>query len=220
MKKIILLFSIFVTSALFSQEKGVTDRFLVDIFHDDWLHNSETLKTKWFSTGASWLYMYDSPFENSKFGFAIGAGISAHNVSHNSFISVVNDSTGTYSTIDTYHDSLNIKRHKLSTNYFDLPIELRFRSNPDKKGNQFKISIGARVGYRFNIHSKTKNDITKNKAYYFPHISKWRYGIHARVGYQRWALFGYYQVSSLFEEGTADITINPISFGISYSLLE
>ncbi|MBN4062242.1 outer membrane beta-barrel protein, partial [Bacteroidales bacterium AH-315-I05] len=163
MKKLLLFtFIVGFLTPVFSQDeethekRGVYDRILMDVYFENWLDTSYKLPGKWHSRGISGFYLYDIPFEkNSQFSSAIGLGASSHNVFLKDSIGSHPDSTSRYYTFLPIESNDNFKKYKFSTNYIDAALELRFRSKPDKFGNRIKFTLGARVGYLVNIHSKT-----------------------------------------------------------------
>jgi len=98
-----------------------------------------------------------------------------------------------------------IKKSQLITNYLELPLELRYNTNPDDPARSFKISIGGRIGFMYDSFSKAKykedgeSKKIKNKEDF--NLTKFRYGLTARIGVGNISLFGYYNLTPLFEEG-------------------
>jgi hypothetical protein len=113
----------------------------------------------------------------------------------------------------------NYRKSKLSANYIDLPLELRFRSSTiDRRA--IKIALGVKGGILFRAHTKNKYDFEgntfKEKWIHDLHVNRFRYGWTGRVGYGKMLFFGYYSLSNLFREGAAP-EMAPIMFGISLS---
>jgi hypothetical protein len=223
-------FNLLLITQLFSQDlperpakAEVKDKVIFNFFHDNWLMDQDSVKVKWFSRGVGFTYFYDAQIGSSPFSLAAGLGFSTHNVFNNSRITqVVNPDTNitdSYSQFNLYAESDNVKRHKLSTNYVDLPVEIRFRSKPDKNGNSWRFSLGGRAGYLLDVHNKTKVGDDKYKDFIFPNVNKWRFGGHLKFGYQRWGVFGYYAFNNLFEKDRG-VEVKPLSIGFTYVLLE
>ena len=107
---------------------------------------------------------------------------------------------------------------KISLNYVDVPLELRFRTAEDNREHRWKLGVGAKVGYLLNIHEKTINgNGRKSKLYYYPHAAKFRYGPTLRVGYGAVLLTGFYSFSTFFQEGKSVNAINAFSLGLTIS---
>jgi hypothetical protein len=98
-----------------------------------------------------------------------------------------------------------IKKSHLITNYIEIPLELRYSTNPDDPARSFKISVGGRIGYMYDSFSKIKykedGEVKKIKNKEDFNLNKIRYGLSARIGVGNISLFGYYNLSPLFEEG-------------------
>ena len=98
-----------------------------------------------------------------------------------------------------------VRKSQLVTNYFEIPVELCYRTRPDDPARSFKIAIGGRIGYLFDSFSKVKykedgqTKHLKDKQDY--ELSKIRYGLTARIGVGNVSLFGYYNLNPLFESG-------------------
>ncbi len=114
-----------------------------------------------------------------------------------------------------------IVKSMIVSNYIDLPLEFRFDSNPDDVPRSFNFAIGGRIGYL--IDSKTKivykaDDQTKTlKDKQDWELSKFRYGVHARMGVGSINLFFMYNLSPAFEEGKGPLgtAMNYFTTGIS-----
>jgi len=108
---------------------------------------------------------------------------------------------------------------KLAANYFDIPVELRFKSSNNDR-TAFRIAIGAKVGVLFNAHSKIKfiedGFVRKIKSRDDFGLNQFRYGIIGRIGFSYFNLFGYYSLSSLFKSGKGP-ELTPFMFGITLS---
>jgi hypothetical protein len=201
------------------------DRLTMTVSWNTWLNNSDsTLKIEAQSRGFDAHWMFDFLFkEESRFSLAPGLGIGTSNVFHNSSISL--DSTGTIFT--PYPDSVNVTKNKLATTYAEIPIELRFRSKPNKNNNSFKIGIGIKAGML--LAAKTKyvgdgspfgvaTDEAKIKTFRIPNVNRFRYGATFRVGYANFNLVAFYSLATLFETNLGP-TLNPFSIGFCFSLM-
>ena len=136
-----------------------------------------------------------------------------------------NDSAGTVFT--PIPDSITFTKNKLSTTYAEVPIEFRFRSTPNEKGNSVKIGVGIKGGLL--LSSKTKyrgdgavfgqqGDDAKIKTFKIPNILQFRYGPTFRLGYGNINLVAFYALSELFETNLGP-TLNHLSVGLALSLM-
>ncbi len=196
------------------QQAPSQDRFIVDVFHDNWLNKPDSIKTKWYSYGVAVSILYDYPIEKSNFSFAGGLDIACHNVHSNSILTNRYDSTiaGLYSGFTPL--ATKYKKNKFSTNYGDALAELRYRTRPNKKGYSWKFALGGRYGYLVNVHDFYKDASGKYKTFIFPNVTKQRYGAHFRAAYGRVGIFGFYSLTNLFEKKKG-LEIIPFSVGVS-----
>jgi hypothetical protein len=160
--------------------------------------------------------MYDIPLKNTNFSLAAGLGVSSTNIYLKKQII---DLTAVTSTPD-FKDTDTYKKFKLSMNYIEIPLEIRYRQVPENANKGFKVGVGLKVGNLVNVHTRSVQTINNSK-----HIEKeankslfntWRFAGTARVGYGNFALYGTYALTSVFKEtGTYDL--RPYSIGISIS---
>lgn len=218
------LFLLFFTSLLTSQAQKkfvFKDRVLVDVYHNNWLHHNPSLKTKWYSRGIAISYNHSFSIVKDKFAFSMGAGVSNHNFYTNSYFSNVvhpdtNITNRSYTKTTAYDESAKPKSNKLAVTYLDIPVELRFFGKKNEKGHQFKFFVGARAGYKYDIHSRMKNSTGKYKDFIYPNAEKWRYGMHFKVGYGRVFMYGFYSLNTVFQENYGE-SLRPVSLGLSYT---
>lgn len=153
-------------------------------------------------------YQYDFRILNSSFSFVPGIGLSLERFKFGNENTLAYDDTDPESIVmvppaDAGFSS--IKKSQLITNYIDVPLEIRYSTNPDDPARSFKISVGGRVGYLYDSFSKIKykedSEVKKMKNKENFNLTKFRYGLTARIGVGNLSLFGYYNLTPLFEEG-------------------
>ena len=202
---------------------------LINLNFDSWIGTPSTIRPKWFSSrGVDVAILYDYVIAKSNFSTALGVGFNSHNIHMEGFpIEYPIQSGGTYTLLDPdFFDGKEINVNKLSTNYIDIPFEVRFRSNPHKNGKRIAASIGFKLGWLVQSHTKTKTDSDlyyqginfrdKIKTYDIPNLTKFRYGVTARVGYANFYLNFFYSLTPLFIDGKGTEAV-PISIGIGVS---
>lgn len=217
--------------------EGSRDRVIAQFTFDNWFHQAklttgEDFETKWYSRGANIYIMYDFEFgDNSIFSFAPGIGYGHSSIFSNGIIG--QDSTGAvFESKSAKEQGVNgqpirdFKKNKIALNYLEVPIELRMRTNPDKKGNSFKVAIGFKGGWLFDAHSKKKYDVDrissngtitkKVKEQNFENLFNFRYGPTFRIGYSSINVIAYYGLSGIFEDGKGP-EVTPFSLGISFN---
>ncbi len=118
-------------------------------------------------------------------------------------------------TVGFLSEGVNYKKNKLFSSYLNLPVTLRFETNPKHPKKSFNLAIGGYAGYLIGAHTKTvKADKESNKVHDDFNLNKMHYGVTARIGYSWLDLFVTYSMTPLFNSGTApDLT--PVSAGIA-----
>ena len=103
-----------------------------------------------------------------------------------------------------------------STNFLEIPIELRFRTSPLHNGNRLKLSVGVKAGWDMQNHIKFEYGALKEKWYNVPNLDPFRFAYTARIGYGKFNLMGYYGINTLFKSGTGP-TMIPFGLGIAFT---
>lgn len=202
---------------------------LVNLNFDGWIGAPSTVNSKWFSSrGVDVALLYDYVIAKSVFSIAAGVGFNSHNIHTEGFPIEYALTTGeTYTKLDpSFFDEKKINVNKISTNFIDIPFEVRFRSRPHKNGKRIAASVGFKLGWLVQSHTKTKTDEdlfyqginfrSKIKTYDIPNLTKFRYGVTARVGYANFYLNFFYSLTPLFKTGMGTEAV-PISIGIGAS---
>lgn len=191
------------------------DRFIIDLTYNDWHGDRKAFSSPLSSIGVNVAFMFDLPLtQGNTFGLGIGLGYSHYK--NRSKIAFTRDLDLETTTIaDLAQDP---KKAKFAANYFEIPLELRFRT---KGFNHFKFMVGGKIGIKANSFSKTVEETngqritTKTKR--FPDANLLRYGITARIGIRNWAIYGAYYFSPLFKNEES-VQLYPFSLGVSVSL--
>jgi len=203
------------------------DRLIFELSYDYWANKPNDISLKWYNRGIGTFVMYDFALYDDNISVAPGVGISSNNYYHDAYISTDTSNNTVLLPIPSTTTSgrdVTYTRNKLSTTYVEIPVEIRFRTNPDKFNKQFKLALGIRAGYCLNAHSKYKGtdfisdgirDIFR-KELDLPNINQYRYGATVRIGYANFNLYGYYSLSTLFDTNKGP-GIQPFSVGISFN---
>lgn len=200
-------------------ERQRTDMFMVQYNYEGLLNFPDSIKLSPWSRGVGISLMYDHFLaESDNLSIGIGLAFFSHNYYTQSDIVATVDTAGNPISEFVPFGANIVNKHKIVRNYLDIPFEVRYRTNPNEKGHSWKIALGAKLGYRTNIYSKTiDTDDRKYKNFIYPHVSRSRYGLTGRIGYGKVSVNGYYSLSNLFFEGRgAEIT--PISIGVTLTL--
>jgi hypothetical protein len=190
------------------------DHFMIQLANNFWTGapDSVSSRVKGFSRSANVYVMYDKQFKNNpKFSIAGGVGVGTTNIYFSKMEAKIAASGNKLPFIRT-DTGFNYKKFKISTTYLEIPLEIRFISNPDMPNKAIKAAIGVKVGTLLNAHTKAKtlqnsagtklNGIAvKESAKTF--FNGTRISATARVGYGIYSLFGSYGVTNVFKDGVA-----------------
>lgn len=110
----------------------------------------------------------------------------------------------------------NPDKQVLGSHSVAIPLELRFRA---AKWKHLKLHLGGYAGYQFQTYNKIwtehNQQIFKDKN--LIDTNPLIFGVHARLGFRNFALFGDYRMSTLFESKES-MKVNFFSFGLSLSV--
>lgn len=206
MKKIFTLLLFVIALTGFSQEekkkKPIKKDYVMIDMHYSSLINAPKNVTFDFGYGLSFQMYYDYQFKVKQLSGALGVAYSNDHYYSNAYLSYKDSINGDYYQFYSYGDlDSNVKTNQYITNYLDIPLELRFRSLPNKNGHSWKASIGFKVGFRLGSHTKTITDNGRFQNYNYDALQRLRYGITARFGYGRVGIVGNYGLSTLFDKG-------------------
>ncbi|MGK7396192.1 MAG: outer membrane beta-barrel protein [Candidatus Cyclobacteriaceae bacterium M3_2C_046] len=180
------------------------------------------------SRGANIYYLYHLPIGNSNFSFHPGLGLGMANYNFKDSVTLVTDDQGQTDFVNIFNylenDQLNVIKSKLSVNYLDIPMELRFNLNKENPYRGFKMAVGGRIGILFDSHTKVKyeedGDAKKLKRKEKYDLNSLRYSVYGRIGIGGFSVFYYQNLSSLFQkdEGPFDQEVNSFMAGVSIAL--
>lgn len=236
MKKFFLLITVLIgmaASAQTSDTKKIKvpnrtkDHFMIQYGLDAWSGRPDSVRTGGFSRHFNMYIMFDKPFKtNPKMSVGIGVGLGSSNMFFNK-TNVDVKYLGTKLPF-TIADSINhFNKFKVTTMYLELPVELRYFSNPDNMNKSWKFAIGAKVGTLIKAYSKGKNYVNLNgqSLYGTSYIEKDQskkffngtsLALTGRVGYGIIGIQGSYNVLGVLRDG-AGATMNRFSIGLSIS---
>lgn len=171
----------------------------------------------WGSRTANIYYFYDKRIGDSKYSIhpGIGFGFERYKFNNDRTLGYVAGPDSPFDTLrmipvtDVTGSVSSIKKSMLITNYIDIPLELRFNSNPNDLARSFKVSLGFKFGVLYDSFTKLKyrqNGETKklkDKQNY--QLNPIRYGAFLRLGAGSISVYGYYSISPLFEKGKGPV---------------
>ena len=216
MKKIIiLLIATGLALPAMSQkiDRSTVRRFSLgtDLFTDILMNKPEGMDIRTINQGAGIFGMYNFPIGESDFSFAIGAGITCHNIYSDSRIEDFRADTIVFVRIP---DSIDYSRSKLGLTYLDFPMEFRLKTE-----QKFRMSVGFKVGVLIDAKTKFKGENEAGDKYIIKEkqvaqLEKWRYGPTIRIGYDWINVVGFFSLSQFFQENLGP-EYYPVSVGIT-----
>jgi hypothetical protein len=153
-------------------------------------------------------YQYDIRILKSRFSLVPGIGFSLERFKFKNngvlaYNSAASDSLQIVTALQAGVPGL--KKSQLITNYLDIPVEIRYSSNPDDPGRSFKLSAGARIGYMFDSFTKVKYKDDGEKKHLKDKqnfdLTRIRYGLFGKIGIGNFSVFTYYNMTPLFKTG-------------------
>lgn len=193
----------------------IKDRLTIELHNDLFLDTPEGMEVRPWSPGVNAYVMYDYNLIKNVVSFAWGYGFSSFNVHLNGNFERDTLTSSEFVRFEPFGDNYGWEKHKLSANFLEIPVEFRLRT---RGRTPFKISLGGKVGYLVNIHTKTIDDDGKRKLYQVPEINRWRYGLYGKIGLGRLSLSGFYSLSTFLNEGEG-VELIPLTIGLSIALL-
>ena len=194
--------------------------FLLELGVNNPVNSSASFNTGfWGSRTVNLYYQYDIRILKSRFSLVpgIGLGMDRYKFTNNYTLDY---ESGTNAVILTKSE-LSVKKSQLITNYLDVPVEVRYTSNPENPNRSLKLAFGFRGGMLISSFSKLKytedSETIKLKTRRNWNLNKFRYGVYGKIGTGNFSVFGYYNLSTLFKTGMGpdDYDINNVTFGIS-----
>lgn len=195
--------------------------FLIEIGVNRNLNSADTFNIGfWGSRSLNLYYQHDFkiPILKGKFSFHPGIGLAMERFKFKDLKTIGYDATGALQIINP---RAGTTKSQLIANYLDIPMELRFSTNPFDPNRSFKAAVGFRAGVLLNGQTKLKyendGDTIKEKNRQAWNLNNIRYGVYGRIGVGNVNLFGYYNLSTYFKEGEGiqGKDINVLTVGLS-----
>lgn len=193
-------------------EDRYDDKLILEFTHDMWIDAPQGVKQRNISLGFNVHFYSDYTFgRESNFSFAWGLGVGTDNVHSNAmlFQRELPDGSLTEQELVPFPANYEYRKNKLVTSFIELPLEFRFIA---KGRYAFRMAAGVRLGYLITDHQKIIDTDGKRKYYDFNDLTKWRYGLSARIGVGKIQVMGFYSLVPLIEG--QDHTI-PFSVGLA-----
>lgn len=204
-------------------KKPSRDHVMLHLSHDRWMNVSDSVHVGGFGRGVGLYLCYDFPIGTSNFSFAAGVGFSAHNIYFKDQRVIMNEGSEMvrFQTLDSFTNR-NYRNKKLTTAYFEAPLELRYFSNKNNRNRGLNVAIGAKIGYNGfgGAHYKERvaigDKMVTQKVGTRRYIQPWILSPTFRIGWGNFTGFVQYAVTPLFNTGQGP-EVRPFSVGLSIS---
>ena len=178
---------------------------------------------------------YQKPFKlfGDQSGFVIspGIGIATNKFSFKDDENLFRSSTlGAESSAlkevkSVYGTTIDLKTNNLAVNYLEVPVDLLYHVNKKDYSKSFRVSLGARVGYLYQAHTKISFDSPTTGAVKIKQsenygLEKIRYGLNFKAGSPGFYVWTTYYLNPLWQvdRGPFKTEANQISFGLAIGL--
>lgn len=204
-----------------------SDHLMIQYGGDAWTNRPDSVRTGGFSRHFNVYFMLDKPFKsNQKLSIAYGIGIGSSNI----FFDKVNVDVKSNSVrlpFSKADSSNHWDKFKVTTIYAEIPVELRYFSNPANPNKSWKAALGIKVGTLLKSYSKGKNLLTKTgqsiygTSYILKESDKRFFNSTmlagtARIGYGWITLDAGYQFNGVLKDGVGP-SMNKFSIGLTFS---
>lgn len=201
------------------------DHFMFQFGSDNWTGTNDSINPKGFSRFFNAYIMMDKPFKtNPHMSVGLGLGIGSSNMFfQNTYVDVKAIANRLpFERVDTVD---HFKKFKVTTMYLELPVELRYSSDPEHSNKSFKVALGVKAGTILKAYSKGKDLVDRNGKLLNNYIEKQsskrffntnRLAATARIGYGIFSLYGSYQITNVLKDG-AGPDLKAYSIGIAIS---
>lgn len=197
------------------------DHLMLQLGYSDFLNKHDSVSLRGFSRSVNAYFMMAfNSVSDPRFSLAVGLGVGTDNYYLNKQrIDITNQQRGTFVT-DTAND---YKKSKLAMAYLQLPLELRFSSNPDNPNRAWKFALGVKGGLLMSAHTKVKmiRDVNGVPNYTIKYKDNHLFNSATadgtfRVGYGVFSLFTDVEITNFFK-ANAGPPIRPFTVGVTIS---
>ena len=190
------------------------DHFMVQLAYNFWHGVPDSINNhiEGFQRSANVYIMLNKPFKSDpRFSLGIGLGLGTSNMYLDKMEIKIASLTRDLPFVAT--DTVeHFKKYKLATAYLEIPLELRFTSNPEIPNKAVKVALGIKVGTLANVHTKGKELLDERGTTLNSYTAKestkryfnnTRVAATGRVGYGPFSIFAAYDFNGIFKDVVA-----------------
>lgn len=159
--------------------------------------------------------------KNRTFSIAAGLGYS---------INILNDNLYTYTTSDTnstrvyeiISSDIYFTKNRLTTQYLDFPIEVRWRNSTYESHKFWRIYTGFKLSYLIADKYKFENDLGTTILKHDPNLNKLQYGCYISSGWNSLNAYMYYGLNPIYKATEVNGQRNKMNFftlGLQFYIL-
>lgn len=126
---------------------------------------------------------------------------------------------------EVYGKTISINKNNLAVNYLEIPLELRYHINKNNYSKSFRFSIGGKVGYLYNAHTKISYEsdamgTRKIKDSQNFGLEKIRYAVSIKAGSPGFYVWGNFYLNDVWQAGRGPFATeaSQINFGLAVSV--
>lgn len=126
---------------------------------------------------------------------------------------------------DVYGENITINKNNFAANYFEIPIDLRYHLNKNNYSKSFRFSIGGKIGFLYEAHTKVKYEseafekrkVKDSQNYGLERI---RYAISVKAGSPGFYVWGNFYLNDVWQAGRGPFgtEASQLNFGIAVSV--
>ena len=202
----------------------IPGNLVIDIGFNLLVDKAAEMDRKWWGSKSVGLYYtFNIAPKNLFFSInpGIGVGLEKYALDDDiTLVPAVDDEIGRISVIDTLSEDLSVRKSKIATNYFEIPLEFRFYTNQEDRERGVFFALGASAGVLFQQQTKlsfTEDGLRsqiKNRTDF--QFNQFRARGIARFGYRGVNVFFKFGITEWFQSGRgpsgAPATMHTIGF--------
>lgn len=223
LRKLMCILTLFVSSFILAQDLSLDelerrdsirvydlkyreDQFYAAITHSMLQEKPAGFSPRTFSQGLHLGFLRDFPV-NKKRTLAVAPGVGySYFILHNNLVAL-NDRPGEFAILGSY------KRNAQHLHYFDIPIELRWRTSTPESHKFWRVYLGFKASYLISNKLKTSSEdygtYTLNDNSVF---NKWTYSMYLSAGFNTWNVYLSYGLNSIYKQNLFENDTNKLRY--------
>jgi hypothetical protein len=138
-------------------KKRPQDHFMFELAYDNWAGATDSMTIKGANHSENFYFMYAWPFKSdARLSVAAGIGLGSSNIYFNQVQPQVAAWYNQTLAFSPEGGNDHFKIFKLTTNYLEIPVELRFATDPEHMDHSWKFAVGTKIGLLLAAYTKGK----------------------------------------------------------------